>query len=103
MNTKPTPIERETYRGATEIVICGSVVLDPRADLAERIMRQLSIICATPDGEDSAGRQRFRLMTPEEVAQRATDIADCAFEQFEKRDWLTAIPLPKPPKSKEEL
>jgi len=47
-----------------------------RMQVATELVRHLAIVAAVPNGEDSAGRQKFRLMTPKEVARRAVDIAD---------------------------
>ena len=49
---------------------------------------------AMPDGEDSAGRSKMRLQTPDEVSARACEIATLLWVQCEKRGWL--VPVPKP-------
>ena len=103
MNTTPHIVERETYCGATEVNTHASVALNLEADLAFHLMKQLSIIAAKEDGEDSAGRQRIRLLSPEEVAERSCAIAAAAVRKFEENGWMKEVPAPKPQKSKEEL
>ena len=51
-------------------------VFNLQAKIAEDLLRHLAIATAVEDGEDSAGRQKFRLMTPEEVSTRAFAIAE---------------------------
>lgn len=96
-------IEVPGYRGETDIKICHTVIGNQEAEFARAMMKHLAIGTADIDGEDSAGRQKCRLMTPSEIVQRACDISQAAFAEFEKRGWMLAVPLPKPPKSKDEL
>jgi hypothetical protein len=100
---KPYITEEETYRGATEIKLHFSVCFNPQADIALKLMQHLAIVATVPDGEDSSGRQRLRMMNPIEIAERACAIAFYACEEFERRGWLTPMPAPKPQKRKEEL
>lgn len=103
MNTKPEYIEVPGYRGETEIHVCDRVALHPQARLAADLMRHLSIAAGQEDGEDSAGRQKIRLMPPGDVAKRAVEIAAAAYAEFDDRGWLLEVPIPKPAKLKEEL
>ncbi len=96
-------IEAPGYRGETTINICRTVVCDQEAEFAKTLMAQLAIVAGQVDGEDSSGRQKCRLLTPEEIAKRACDVSQAAFKEFEARGWLLAIPLPKVPKMKDEL
>lgn len=63
-----------------------------KAEFAKSLMKQLAICSAVEDGEDKAGRSKSRLQTPNEVVQRAAEISDKAFDEFEKRGWLLAVP-----------
>jgi len=63
-----------------------------RAHFAMKLMEHLAISAAEADGEDTAGRQKLRLLTPVEVATRACNIAAAAYQQFEDRDWLLTAP-----------
>lgn len=89
-------IERKTYRGGTEIVVHRSHAPFPQAEMAIEFMSKLALVTACPDGEDAAGRQKLRLMTPEEVVGRACEMANLAWSQFETRGWLLPLPMPQP-------
>lgn len=83
-----------------EILIAQSEVPQPQGDYALELMKHFATVAATPDGEDSSGRAKARLQTPEEVVQRACDIADLAFKELAKRDWILELPeIPAPLKS----
>ena len=88
-------IEHKTYKGGTDIAICQTEIEHPQARLASELMRHLAIVAAVPDGVDEAGRQKLRLMTEPEVVERATKIADLAWAEYRKRNWLLDVPLPK--------
>jgi hypothetical protein len=88
-------IEHKSYKGRTEISICQTEIEHPQARLASELMRHLAIVAAVPDGVDEAGRQKLRLMTEPEVVERATKIADLAWTEYRKRNWLLDVPLPK--------
>lgn len=66
----------------------------PMGILAENLLAKWGMVAATEDGEDSAGRQKMRLQTPEELAVRACDAADAIFAEFERRGWLIDVPMP---------
>jgi len=88
-------IERETYRGITEISIYQTEAPHPQAQLASDLMRNIAIAACVPEGVDAGGHQIFRLMSPTEVVARATDIADLAWREYRQRGWLLDVPLPK--------
>ena len=50
------------------------------------------MVAALPDGEDSAGRQKLRLMDADELACHATDCADVVFSMFYDRGWIKDMP-----------
>lgn len=88
-------IERKTYSGSTEITICHTEVPQEKAKTALDLMRHLAIVAGEVNGEDTAGRQKLRLMTPEEVVDRAISIADIAWNKFREKDWILDVPVPK--------
>ncbi len=63
-----------------------------------QLIERWGIVAAAPDGEDSAGRVKVRLATPEEIVARACQTAQIAMEQFAHKGWLLDVPLP--PESK---
>lgn len=66
---------------------------DMRADLVQKILSSMSIALAKPDGEDSSGRTKYSVMNPVDVADRACQIAEYAFEEMQRRGWIYDIPL----------
>lgn len=66
-----------------------------RATFAIEMMVRIALASGETSGEDSAGRAKLELMSAKEVVQRACDIADNAFSEFEKRGWLIDVPGPE--------
>ena len=95
---KPYLQEVRTYRGGTEIRICDAQRPDLVAQLAINIIDRWALVAAYPDGEDSAGRQKLRLPTPEELVSRATAIAVEAYAVFGRCGLLIDLPEPQIPK-----
>lgn len=70
------------------------------ADLAARLIEKWGMVAATEtNDEDSAGRAKLRLQTPEEVVSRACRTAELAFAEFRARGWV--VPLPSPSEAQE--
>lgn len=95
-------LEREDYRGGTEPTVATKLKADPRGDLVISLVSHWGVIAAIPDGEDSAGRVRLRLQTPEELVSRACAVAEAVFAAMEEREWLVHIPVPKLPEPREK-
>lgn len=62
--------------------------------LAERIVNHCAMITAQVDGEDTAGRQKLKLMDAADVAKRACDIAENMVAIFDARGWVNVFPPP---------
>lgn len=75
-----------------EVVICELKACDPIAILAIEISKHMCFATAETDGEDSAGRQKLRLLTPKEIATRSCDIAQEMWNQFESRGMTIDLP-----------
>lgn len=98
---KPTPLEYvDQWRNGTEIKLCRTLVEDPQALFLQELISRWGLVAGAPDGEDSAGRQKLRLLSPEELVARAVETVKLTFDTIAKNDWLTEIPLPKPPTTK---
>lgn len=63
-----------------------------RADFAMRMMEKFGLLLGEDAGEDSAGRQKGRRLTPKECAVLACETSDHLFNEMESRDWFTEIP-----------
>lgn len=71
------------------------------AKLAEQIVNHCAMVTGQVDGEDTAGRQKLKLMDPADVAKRACDIAENMVAIFEARGWIVEFP-PLPTKEDEK-
>lgn len=69
-------------------------VLYTVARLAMTLVERWGLVACVEDGESTSGRQRWAKQPPHELVQEACDTAALLWEEFEKRDWLLAIPLP---------
>ena len=65
---------------------------DAIAGEAIRIIERWALVAALPDGEDSAGRQKLRMPTPEELVGRAFDIAEAMYAEAVKRNHIFDLP-----------
>ena len=65
---------------------------DLRAQLACQFAERWAMVAAVEDGEDSAGRQKLRRMTPGELADHACECVSALMEQFQVRGWLLHVP-----------
>jgi hypothetical protein len=83
---------KDRYAREGGVVAHAAFQPDPRAGFAMQIIERFALIAATPDGEDSAGRQAMRLREPAEIASFASRVADAAFKEFQERGWLLAMP-----------
>jgi hypothetical protein len=63
------------------------------ATFAMHLMEK-ALIAAADNGEDSAGRAKLRALTAAEVASKACNIAEAAFDAFHNRGWMVLVPPP---------
>jgi hypothetical protein len=78
--------EHNIYR-TKEIFTVGKIALN--------FIERWGMVAAVPDGEDSTGRSKSRLMTEEEVVNRAVKTATLLWEKFQELDWFLDVPLPQ--------
>ena len=57
------------------IVIHETEILESEAVFAAEIITRWGAVASAPDGEDSSGRSKLRLMTPEELVARSFETA----------------------------
>ncbi len=77
-----------------EIVLHQRRMVDQRASFAMQLMERWGMVAATPDGDDSSGRQKMRHLDPDEVARFACETSQFAFAEFEKRGWIAVVDRP---------
>jgi hypothetical protein len=64
------------------------------AELAMKLAESWGMIAGIPDGVDDAGRQKLRLMTPDEVVERATQTAEAIYTKLHEKKWMVEVPMP---------
>lgn len=74
------------------IQVYDTITLDYKARIAASLLERWGPVLAATDGESSDGRQKIRALTPEEIAQKACNIAEATMAEFEHRGWLINIP-----------
>jgi hypothetical protein len=89
---KTTRIEKEADYGDKSYHAVPCVGLSEQAKMAFHLAEKLGMAAAKQDGEDSAGRQKLKLLTPEEVAERAISIVEHLWVAFQVKDWILPIP-----------
>lgn len=68
-------------------------MVTPVGNYAMDIIRHWAMIAWSPrEQEDTAGRQAFATLSPEEVVQRAFSIAELAFAELRKRGMMVPVP-----------
>jgi len=83
--------ENKEFFARQPITVNRRVNLHSEAELAKDLIRCWAHNMV-PDGETSAGQLKLRLLSPAEVAKRASETAAQAFEEFEKRGWIAIGP-----------
>lgn len=75
--------------GEVGVMTISDEVENFQAKLALQFISRWGMIAGIDDGEDSSGRAKSRLLSPEEVVKRAFDTAEAATKEIEKRNmWL---------------
>lgn len=67
-------------------------LLGLKGRIAIQFAERWGMVAAIPDGEDSAGRQKLRMASSEEVSSRACDMVAAMFDEFDKRGWVAHLP-----------
>ena len=62
------------------------------ARLALALIEKWGMVAGEADGEDTAGRQKIRLQSPEELVERACKTAQLAFARLRKEGWISVSP-----------
>lgn len=81
---------KEMYKPG--VVIDRTRVMTLEADILRDLVSRWGLIAAIPDGEDSAGRSKFRLQTPDELVDRATRTTELIMESIVAKKWFQDIP-----------
>lgn len=73
------------------ILIHHKIQYDARAAFAMNLLEKWGLVMGKEDGEDSAGRQKIKLMPPDEVVAHAFEISEQAFAEVNRRGWSVAV------------
>ncbi|MBD1602282.1 hypothetical protein [Pseudomonas typographi] len=74
-----------------DLKITQSHIENWQARIALGLIDRFGLIAAEPDGFDEAGRQKGRVLSPEEVVTRAFSIAELAVKEIADRGWLIPV------------
>jgi len=85
--------KRNMFENRHEVLQQKTHYLEAKGQMATALIERWGLVAAEDGGEDGASRAKLRLMTPEEVVQRACDTAHLAIESFKSRGWLHEVPL----------
>jgi hypothetical protein len=85
-------IFRERYGNRPEPTVATRKQLTMRARMATALIEKWGMVAALPDGEDTSGRQKMRLMKPKEIVQHAIDVSKMAINAFEEEGWIDEFP-----------
>ena len=72
---------RGKYADTLRVLYHESETPEQEAKLALLFLERWGMVMGEPDGEDSAGRSRVRLATPDELVDRAFAIAHLAMDK----------------------
>ena len=67
------------------------VAWDARLTFAMDLLRSGTANSAIPDGEDTSGRAKMRVVTPAEAVSRAMEIAETLFERGWDKGWVYGL------------
>lgn len=84
------PIEQKIeldYHDDPKTQLNDNDVFSNKANIIIEMINRWGMVSGIPDGEDSAGRAKIKLMPPEILVNRAFVIADLMFEELAARDW----------------
>lgn len=82
----------EEFARNPKLILHARIQPTHEAVFAMQCIERWALVSATPDGEDSAGRQKLRRLTTTELVTEACEAAKVAFEMFRERGWLVDIP-----------
>jgi hypothetical protein len=92
MTTKVLMTDDYGRNSLKKLLIHDSETYNMEARFACALIERWGLVVGTADGEDSAGRTRFRESSPEEVVTKACAIAEFALQSFRDRGWMVPMP-----------
>lgn len=74
------------------IVRHNTEMLNPQAEFAKELIARWGMVQGFDNGEDTAGRHQFGLMSPSDVVKRAIEVSDLMYKAFADDNMLIEIP-----------
>ena len=75
-----------------KIVIHDTEIPNFEARVATSLVERWGMVAADDNGEDSTGRAKARLQTPEELVERACETSQRLAAAFRERKWFVSAP-----------
>lgn len=75
-----------------QVIIHETEAPNFEARLAINLVERWGMVSGTPDGEDTSGRAKLRLMTPAEVVERAITASELLASALREKKWMTPVP-----------
>ena len=75
-----------------QIAVHNDEISNPEALLTFALVERWGMIMGTPDGEDSSGRQKVRIMTASELVERACRVTEQVFMACRDLGWIRPGP-----------
>jgi hypothetical protein len=85
-------ITEEHDYGSKKVQMYRTEVPNEEAEYAMQLLEKFALIAGAPDGEDSAGRQRGKLVAVDATVARAFDIAREAYRVARERCLMVQLP-----------
>lgn len=84
---------RKGYRDSPEITIEKTEVPGLVGILALEMVQKWGMVAGMPDGEDSSGRHKLRLSTPDELTDRAIITAELLQKKLQDGGHMLKLPV----------
>jgi hypothetical protein len=84
--------QKEGYTGLIRAQVHSNLCHTIKSEMAYNLIKYWATVAATPDGEDSSGRQKLRLQTPEELVAKSFDVTEKFFAEATRRNWIHNFP-----------
>jgi hypothetical protein len=91
-NRKTLPLAELVWdaEGKKRPVPTGRII---ESEIAQHALHLSAVLVhGMPDGETSSGHQKWRALTPQEIAERAIAIAEAVFSELENRGHVVFVP-----------
>lgn len=82
----------QTRWGTNEVRLVKTWVPNETGELAIQFATHFGMVAAKIEGEDSGGRSKMELQSPDEVVDRACEMAELLVARLKKKNWIIDLP-----------